>query len=99
MLQQKIKTVFVSGNNKEMENINDVLEKEADDFATNYLISPEMFRKFSPNRFTSDEEICRFAASIGIHPGIVAGRLQHEKIIPQNRCSKLKEKYIIEISA
>lgn len=28
-----------------------------------------------------------FVNSIGIHPGIVAGRLQHEKIIPQNRCS------------
>ena len=49
------------------------------------------------NVCTSDNEIVEFAKSIGIHPGIVAGRLQHEKIIPQSRCSKLKEKYTIEI--
>lgn len=35
--------------------------------------------------------------TIGIHPGIVAGRLQHEGFIAQNRCSKLKEKYVIDI--
>ena len=29
--------------------------------------------------------------------GIVVGRLQHEGIIAQIRCSKLKEKYVIEI--
>lgn len=34
---------------------------------------------------------------IGIHPEIVAGRLQHDGIIEQNRCSQLKEKYVIEI--
>lgn len=95
VLQQKIKTTFISVDSKEKQHFNDVLEKEADDFSTNYLIPPDDFLKFAPNRYTSDEEICRFANMIGIHPGIVAGRLQHEKIIPQNRCSKLKEKYFI----
>jgi len=33
---------------------------------------------------------------VAFHPGIVAGRLQHEGIIPQKRCSKLKEKYVFE---
>ena len=96
VLQQKIKTTFISVDSVEMQNFNDALEKEADDFSRNYLIPPDEFLKFSPNKFTSDEEICRFAKSIGIHPGIVAGRLQHEKIIPQNRCSKLKQKYSIQ---
>ena len=41
--------------------------------------------------------IIAFARSIDIHPGIVAGRLQHERIIPPNRCSRLKEKYVIEL--
>ena len=99
VLQQKVKTTFISGDSKEMQNFNDALEKEADDFATNYLIPQDAFMKFSPNKFTSDEDICMFAKSIGIHLGIVAGRLQHEKIIGQNRCSKLKEQYVIEISA
>ena len=34
---------------------------------------------------------------IGIHPEIVAGRLQQDGIIEQNRCLRLKEKYVIEI--
>lgn len=95
VLQQKMKTVFISSI-EEMMDINNVLEKEADDFANNYLIPPTELRKFAPNRFKSDDEIIEFANSLGIHPGIVAGRLQHENIIPQNRCAKLKEKYIIK---
>ena len=58
------------------------------------LIEIEM-KQFSPNKYTTDEEIVAFAKSSGIHPGIVAGRLQHEKIIPPNRCAHLKEKYAI----
>ena len=97
VFQQKIKTVFVSGTEAEMINYNNTLEEEADRFASDYLIPPNELRRFAPTRYTSDREIVEFAKSIGIHPGIVAGRLQHEKIIPQNRCSKLKEKYTIEI--
>lgn len=97
VLQQKIKTVFISSTVEEMMDINNTLEIEADKFATNYLISPADYRRLSPSKYTSDDEIVEFAKTIGIHPGIVAGRLQHEGIIAQNRCSKLKEKYVIEI--
>ncbi len=98
VLQRKIKTVFISYNEQEMIDANYQLEEDANNFATNYLISPSAMRKFSPSQYTSDDEIIEFAKSIGIHPGIVAGRLQHEKIIPPNRCSKLKEKYVIELN-
>lgn len=97
VLQQKIKTVFISSSVKEMVDYNKTLEDEADKFASDYLIPPNELRKFAPTQYTSDNEIIEFAESIGIHPGIVAGRLQHEKIIPQSRCSKLKDKYTIEI--
>ena len=97
VLQQKIKMVFISTTVEEMMDINNNLEIEADKFATNYLISPADYKKFAPSKYTSDDEIVEFANTIGIHPGIVAGRLQHEGIIAQNRCSKLKEKYVIEI--
>lgn len=97
VLQQKLKTVFVSSTTEEMININNNLEEEADKFAKNYLIAPADLRHFAPSKYTSDDEIVKFAEQIGIHPGIVAGRLQHDGIIPRNRCSKLKEKYIIEI--
>ena len=96
VLQKKTKTVFISYNEKEMIDANNQFEIEADNFAMNYLISPTAMKRFSPSKYTSDEEIIDFAKSIGIHPGIVAGRLQHEKIILPNRCSKLKEKYIVK---
>lgn len=97
VFQQKIKTVFISSTVEEMIDYNNALEAEADKFASNYLIPPNELKRFAPTQYTSDQEIVEFAQSIGIHPGIVAGRLQHEKIIPQSRCSKLKEKYTIEI--
>lgn len=97
VLQQKIKTVFISTNTKELMELDNVLEQEANEFASNFLIPKSQMRRFSPTQYTTDDEIVAFAKSIGIHPGIVAGRLQHEKIIPQNRCARLKEKYIIAV--
>lgn len=94
VLQQKIKTVFISASTKELMELDNTLERDADAFASNYLISNAQMKQFSHNKYTTDEEIVAFAKSIGIHPGIVAGRLQHEKIIPPNRCSHLKEKYV-----
>lgn len=96
VIQQKIKTVFISSTVEEMMDIDNNLEIEADKFAMNYLISPMDYKRLAPTRYISDDEIVEFAKSIGIHPGIVAGRLQYEGIIAQNRCSKLKEKYVIE---
>lgn len=98
VLQKKIKTTFISCSEKEMVAANKKLEEEADSFAMNYLIPEEALKRFAPTQYTSDSEIVAFAKSIGIHPGIVAGRLQHEKIILPNRCSKLKEKYRIEMN-
>ena len=98
VLQQKTKTVFLSTGVQNLRDLNTKLEEDADEFACNYLIPIKDYRRFAPNRFTTDEEIIAFAESIKIHPGIVAGRLQHEKIIAPNRCSKLKQKYKIIIS-
>ena len=98
ILQQKTKTTFVSCNKAEMLEMNISLEKEADLFARNYLIPPSAYKKFSPSKYTSDAEIVKFAHSIGIHPGIVAGRLQNDRIIPPNRCARLKEKYHVVLS-
>lgn len=95
VLQKKIKTTFISYTEKEMLEVNKQLEDDADSFSTNYLIPPEALQKFAPSKYTTDDEIVEFAKSICIHPGIVAGRLQHDGILAPNRCSKLKEKYHI----
>ena len=95
VLQQKTKTVFISSDFQEMRTIDAKLEAEADDFAQNYLIPAKDYQRFAPNKYTSDAQIIAFAKSIGIHPGVVAGRLQHDKIILPNRCSTLRQKYKI----
>ncbi|MBQ0090178.1 MAG: hypothetical protein KBT27_12705 [Prevotellaceae bacterium] len=95
-MQQKVSKVFITTNLEDMQTIDRALEEEADVFARNYLIPAKEFRTFSPSKYTSDAEIVSFANKIGIHPGIVAGRMQYDGIIKPNRCSQLKEKYYIE---
>jgi len=95
VLQQKTKTVFVSSSKQEMKAMDEKLEEEADIFAQNTLIPIRDYRQFAPSRYTSDAEIIAFAMKIGIHPGVVAGRLQHDHIIAPNRCSALKQQYKI----
>lgn len=55
---------------------NDVIEKEANDFAADFLIPPEYKKRMF--QFTTEREVEDFADEIGIAPGIVVGRLQHE---------------------
>ena len=93
VLQQKTKTVFFNPAIHEMVDINERLEKEADSFAADILIPPKDYKRFAPSKYTSDAQIIAFADRIGIHPGVVVGRLQHDEIIPQNRCYKLRKKY------
>ena len=95
ILQQKTKTVFLSSISQDIRAIDDRLEADADKFAQDYLIPAKDYHRFSPNKYTSDAQIIEFSKKIGIHPGIVAGRLQHDKIIASNRCSNLRQKYKI----
>lgn len=71
------------------------LENEADKFAADLLIPPVAYRKFTrrmTRRIFSKKNICDFADSIGIAPGIVAGRLQHDNLLPHKNCNELKQK-------
>lgn len=63
-------------------------EREADAWAARWLI-PEEHEKELSCLITKDK-VSTFAKRIGIHPGIVVGRLQHEKIIPQSWMNDLK---------
>lgn len=95
VFQRKLKTTFISCTDTEMVERNKKLEEEADNFSANYLIRKEDLTKLSLTKYITDEEIKAFAKKIGIHPGIVAGRLQHEGILPMTRCAKLKTQYFI----
>ena len=93
ILQKKLKTLFVDNSTSELSYTNVMLEKDADRFAQDFLISPAEYSKFSPSSMTTIDEILSFADSINVHPSIVVGRLQHDGIISKTKGNKLKESY------
>jgi addiction module HigA family antidote len=65
-------------------------EKEADAFASSILIPDEAFDQLAATRPFSTERVLAFAEEQGIAPGIVVGRLQHERLIPYTHLNGLK---------
>ena len=68
----------------------DDAEVRANEFSQNILI-PDQYKE-ELKTLTTEESIVKFAKKVGVHPGIVVGRLQYEKIIPQKKFNKLKMK-------
>lgn len=66
----------------------DPREEKANRFAANVLIPLEHAQELS--RLKSHRAVLAFARSIGIAPGIVAGRLQREGIVPYSQLNRLK---------
>jgi hypothetical protein len=68
-------------------------EAEADRFAADTLIPPAALRDFLclHCKTPTSDEIHDFAESIGIGPGIVVGRLQHDKVLKRFQGNKLKQ--------
>lgn len=101
VLQQRIKVLLVSENNKEALDMNDVmykLECEADEFSRNTLIPKKDYDEFiaSGEGFTIDT-ILSFARKIRVLPGIVVGRLQKDNYVNYNSSlNSLRNKYVIE---
>ncbi len=56
-------------------------EDEADAFAQKTLIPPGEFAKFKASYDFSESSVEAFSRDIGIAPGIVTGRLQHERLL------------------
>lgn len=59
-------------------------EEEADTFSQKTLIPPKAYKKFTQEEDFSSNSIEKFAQSIGLFPGIVTGRLQHDKKLPHS---------------
>jgi hypothetical protein len=67
---------------------------EANAFARDKLIPPAELRRFLASGFQPTlNQIERFAASIGIAPGVVVGRLQYDKKLPMSAGNHLKVRY------
>jgi HTH-type transcriptional regulator / antitoxin HigA len=67
-------------------------EQEANKFAADTLIPPAALNEFVGRQTFTNESIHDFAESIGIGPGIVVGRLQHDGVLKRHQGIKLKQK-------
>jgi len=67
-------------------------EFDANNFAANVLIPPTKLQKIIKMKRISKQAIQYFADEIGIAPGIVVGRLQHDGHLPQSHCNDLKRR-------
>lgn len=69
-------------------------EEEADRFATDTLIPPAPLAEFLRlhGKTLTNDEIHDFAEAIGIGPGIVIGRLQHDRVLKYWQGNDLKQK-------
>ncbi len=68
-------------------------EDEADKFASDFLIPSKQYKQFIQSARCSKAAIQQFASKIGISPGIIVGRLQHDDIILHSYCNDLKKKF------
>ncbi|NLN61336.1 MAG: HigA family addiction module antidote protein [Myxococcales bacterium] len=90
ILKHGRKDIFIEGKDLDGENA----EKEADAYARDMLIPPARMRQFLAEKPWSHASIQAFAKDIGIAPGIVVGRMQHDKHLPYNtHLNKLKISY------
>ena len=72
------KSVFIDG----AKGTDDETEAEANDWASNFLLSPKHWQRIAGATPLSSARIRAFADEQGIAPGIVVGRLQHEGRLP-----------------
>jgi addiction module HigA family antidote len=83
---EKKKTVFLN-----LDNAGYQEEEEANRFAADWLIPPQDYKRFvaTHGRRVSKADVVSFAKFLGIAPGIVVGRLQHEGLIPYSHFKDL----------
>jgi addiction module HigA family antidote len=74
-------------------NVEGEKELEANQWATDFLIPPLEYQRLTFLGKYSSTKIQAFAIQVGVAPGIVVGRLQHDKLLPFTHLNGLKEKY------
>jgi addiction module HigA family antidote len=69
-------------------------EREADGFASDFLIPPtELEGFYNECDYRRETAVRRFAERIGVSEGIVVGRMQHDKKVPWSHLNRLKGKF------
>lgn len=73
-------------------------EEEANRFAANTLIPPDELFLFIIEKDFSSSAVAKFAEKVGVGPGIVVGRLQHDGWILPNQLNAFKVKLDWELA-
>jgi len=68
-------------------------EQDANQFAQDFLIPPDRYQAFIDAKRFNESDIQGFAKELGIAPGIVVGRLQHDEFIPFSAANSLKKRF------
>jgi HTH-type transcriptional regulator/antitoxin HigA len=68
-------------------------EEQANCFAADSLILRRQYQKLLTQEPFSKSKIMAFAEKIGIAPGIVVGRLQHDGHLSYSHCNNLKQRF------
>ncbi len=87
ILKHGKKDIFIEGSSMGMD---DEKENEANLFAADCLIPRSAYKPLIKSSSFSKVNIRDFASQLGIAPGIVVGRLQHDGYLPLNHCNDLK---------
>lgn len=95
ILQKNTKKLIV--NTKETDQLDDILEQKANQFATNYLIPEDEYEEFICKNNINCSSVLKFAKRLKISPGIIVGRLQKDGYIQYNQLNQLKTKYTVII--
>lgn len=88
ILKHGKKDIFV-----EMNEDKAVKELDADRFAADYLMPGKKYDEFKTSGVYCEHTVKQFATTLGIAPGIVVGRLQHDKKIPFSKLNHLKVRF------
>ena len=91
------KQVFIDWT-KEKEEPTDI-EAQANKWASDFLVPRSLWEQFVTSDSYDESSVRQFAEEQGIAPGIVVGRLQHEKHLPWNQLNTLKVRLKWETTA
>ena len=101
ILQNRKKAVYISYENKYGYRLtlgadDEESEKEANEFAADFLVPSKSYQKFVSAGDFSENNIKKFAKAIGVNSSIVIGRLQYDCHVNwKDKLSGLKEQYVI----
>ncbi len=89
VLDREKNRTFVNGSNDDP-----AADAGADRFAADLLIPPDEWAAFVASGPWSPVRVREFAQLVGIHPGIVVGRLQHERLVTYAKLNELRSRFV-----